>query len=433
MLGTLPRRVASVGHRSTNFLGGGAARFCGLVLGGGMAGGLVGFCYMRTRRCGEGEMGNSPFAPRALCSSVELGLHILPTPEEEGGGGVGGGRLSAKTIRELERIRSLPTEHAVLTAAPNVPPPIERNHPALVKVSLRTTVKKIQLTNQHKYEAWTFNDLVPGPMFRVREGDYVELTLTNEDPIGNPHNIDCHAFEGQGGGANITTAESGQTKTAIFKALYPGLFLYHCAAAPIPVHIMNGMYGMMLVEPDGARNHRLPKVDREFYVMQSEFYHEPPEREDNGRMSDTVEYSYPNALREEPQAVVFNGREGALTRDAPMKASTGESVRIYFGNAGPNLTSSFHVIGSIFNRLYRDADLVSKPARYVQTTSVPPGGACVVDMDMIVPGTYALTDHAIFRLDKGAVGFLNVSGPPRPDITVGLQDPAPCVGCKIHP
>lgn len=341
--------------------------------------------------------------------------------------------ISPKTARELERIRSLPVEHAVLTAAPNVPPPIERNYPALVKVDLRTTVKKIQLTNQHKYEAWTFNDLVPGPFLRVREGDYVEVSLTNLDEIGNPHNIDNHGFEGPGGGASITNAEYGQTKTAIFKVLFPGLFVYHCAAAPIPVHIMNGMYGMMLVEPDGHRHKKLPHVDREYYVMQSEFYHEPPEKEDDGRLSKTVEYSYPNGLREEPQVIVFNGRESALTRDAPLKANTDESVRLYFGNAGPNLTSAFHVIGSIFNRLYREGDIVSPPARFVQTTSVPPGGACVADLDMLVPGTYTLIDHAIFRLDKGAVGYLNVSGSPRPDITVGLQEPSPCVGCKIHP
>lgn len=207
--------------------------------------------------------------------------------------------------------------------------------------------------------------------------------------------------------------------------------MYHCAAAPVPVHIANGMFGLMYVQPaDGDGD--LPPVDREYYVMQSEVYHEPPEMLDDGRPSQTVEFSYPGGLREEPNAVVFNGSEAAVTRDRPLKARAGESVRIFFGNAGPNLTSSFHVIGSHFRRVYRDGDVLSPPGRFVSTVSVPPGGATIVDMKMVVPGSYTLVDHAIFRLDKGAVGFLNVSGEARPDIYQSTEPPAPCVGCKLH-
>lgn len=166
----------------------------------------------------------------------------------------------------------LPTEVAHLTKAPNVPPPTGRDHPVLLKVYLETTSKVMQLTNRLKYQFWTFNDIVPGPMIRARVGDVVELTLKNSDETGNPHNIDCHGFEGPGGGAPITTAQLGETKVARFKLLYPGLYIYHCAAAPVPAHIMNGMYGLMLIEPE---YNTLPPVDREYYVMQSEFYHEP--------------------------------------------------------------------------------------------------------------------------------------------------------------
>ncbi|KND87654.1 Copper-containing nitrite reductase [Tolypocladium ophioglossoides CBS 100239] len=270
-----------------------------------------------------------------------------------------------------------------------------------------------QVTNQFKYEQWTFNGTVPGPFIRARRGDVVELTLTNRDATGNPHNVDSHAFTGPGGGAAVTTAEEGEARTARFRLLCPGLYVYHCAAAPVPVHIANGMYGLMYVQPaDGD----LPPVDREYYVMQSEVYHEPPEVLDDGRPSQTVEFSYPAGLREEPSAVVFNGSEAAVMRDQPLKARAGESVRIFFGNAGPNLTSSFHVIGSHFGRVYRDGDVLSPPGRFVSTVSVPPGGATIVDMNMVVPGSYTLVDHAIFRLDKGAVGFLNVSGEARPDV-----------------
>ncbi|KAL2172524.1 hypothetical protein VTG60DRAFT_5278 [Thermothelomyces hinnuleus] len=307
-----------------------------------------------------------------------------------------------------EAIAHLPVEEAILTTAPH-------------------------LTNRYRYEQWTFNGTVPGPFIRARVGDVVDLTLTNRDATGNPHNIDCHAFTGPGGGSALTNAEEGETKAARFRLLRPGIYLYHCAAAPVPVHIANGMYGLMYVQPAvPGGGEGLPHADREYYVMQSEFYHEPPEVGDDGRPSRTVEFSYPNGLAEEPAVVVFNGRESAATRDAPLRARTGENVRLFFGNAGPNLTSSLHVIGSCYQRVYRDGDVLSPPARFVSTVSVPPGGATILDMKMVVPGTYTLVDHAIFRLDKGAVGFLNVSGKPRPDIYGSQEPPAPCVGCKLH-
>ncbi|KAM5466398.1 hypothetical protein MauCBS54593_006136 [Microsporum audouinii] len=324
----------------------------------------------------------------------------------------------------------LPKETAVFTTAPHVPPPITRDYPVLLQVLLTTKTKTAQLSSQHKYEQWTFNGTVPGPFIRARVGDVVELTLTNHDVTGNPHNVDCHAFTGPGGGAALTTAEENESKTGLFKLLHPGLYVYHCAAAPVPVHIANGMYGLIYVQPEDGG---LPPVDREYYVMQSEFYYEPPEVLENGKRSSTVEFSYPNALEENPSLVVFNGSESALTRDQPLKAQVGETVRIFFGNAGPNLTSAFHVIGSNFSKLYRDGDVVSPPANWVSTTSVPPGGSTIVDMKLAVPGTYTIVDHAIFRLDKGAVGYLNVSGKQRPDIYQSTLPPAPCVGCKLHP
>ena len=327
-------------------------------------------------------------------------------------------------------ISKLPKVEAILTSAPFIPPPITRDYPVLLQVPLTTTTKVGNPTGQYKYEQWTFNDTVPGPFIRARVGDVVELSLTNRDETGNPHSIDCHAFTGPGGGAAVTTAEENETKTGRFKLLNPGIYLYHCSAAPVPVHIANGMYGLIYVQPlEGD----LPAVDREYYVMQSEYYHEPPEVLEDGRRSPMVEFSYPNGLREEPDAVVFNGSESAMTRDQPLKAQVGESVRIYFGNAGPNLTSSFHLIGSNFRRVYRDGDVISPPGNFIQTVSVPPGAATIVDMKMTVPGTYAFVDHAIFRMDKGAVGYLNVSGEPNPDIYQSSQPPNPCVGCKLHP
>ncbi|KAB8233857.1 putative multicopper oxidase [Aspergillus alliaceus] len=323
---------------------------------------------------------------------------------------------------------NLPTEKAVLTTAPNIPPPITRDYPVLLDVDLATVTKLEQLTNQYKYEKWTYNNSVPGPFIRARVGDVVNLRITNHDESGMPHNIDCHAFFGPGGGAPLTTVNEGETKTARFKLQRPGLYNYHCSVGPVGVHIANGMYGLIYVQPEQD----LPTVDKEYYVMQSEFYHEPPERDDNGQLSSTVEFSWPHALREAADVVVFNGSEAALT-EKPLKARLDDTVRIYFGNGGPNLTSSFHVIGSCFDHVYRDADVLSPPGQCVQTVSVPPGGSTIVDMKMVVPGTYTIVDHAIFRLEKGAKAFLNVSGEPRPQFYQSKQPAQPCEGCKLHP
>ncbi|KAE8149898.1 Cupredoxin [Aspergillus avenaceus] len=334
---------------------------------------------------------------------------------------------NAQAIKSLETL-DLPEESAILTTAPNVPPPITRDHPVLLNVDLTTTAKLEQLTNQYKYEKWTFNDTVPGPFIRARVGDVVNLKITNHDESGMPHNIDCHAFLGPGGGAPLTTVGQGETKSARFKLQKPGLYVYHCAVGPVGVHIGNGMYGLMYVQPEKE----LPAVDKEYYVMQSEFYHEPPEKDENGQVKDTVEFSWSHALREAADVVVFNGKEGALTK-TPLKANLNETVRIFFGNGGPNLTSSFHVIGSNFDKVYRDSDVLSPPGQCVQTVSVPPGGSTIVDMNMVIPGTYTLVDHAIFRLEKGASGYLMVSGEPTPHLYHSNQAPMPCEGCKLHP
>uniref|UniRef100_A0A914YTK3 Nitrite reductase n=1 Tax=Panagrolaimus superbus TaxID=310955 RepID=A0A914YTK3_9BILA len=225
-----------------------------------------------------------------------------------------------------------------------------------------TQLINIPLTRQHKYRAWLFNKGCPGPFIRARVGDILEVEFTNKDEDGVAHNIDLHCVTGPGG----------------------GLYIYHCAAAPIPMHIANGMYGLVLVEPEEG----LPPVDKEFYVMQSEFYTEPSL--DDPKM---LEYSYSDGLNENPQYIFFNGREGAIT-DNPLMAEIDQTIRIYFGNAGANLTSAFHIIGAIFDKVYREGGLISPPERGIATTTVPPGGATVVELKTVVPGTLTLVDHA---------------------------------------
>ena len=317
-----------------------------------------------------------------------------------------------------------PREKATLTYAPEVPPPIARRNPSIVEVHLDSSVKVMEVSAGLKYTFWTFNGHMPGPFIRARVGDMLEMHLTNSDESGMPHNIDLHAVTGPGGGAKVTTVVQGDEQVAWFKLLHPGLFIYHCAAPPVMDHIANGMYGLILVEPEKG----LPKVDREFYVLQSEVYTKEPVE---GK--EMLEYSHEDGLKEHPRFVVFNGRAGSLIGDGALKAKTGEQVRIYFGNAGPNLISSFHVIGEIFDRVYREADLISPPGRSIQTTLVPAGGATVVEFGLEVPGTYTLVDHAIFRVEQGAVGYLEAAGAPRHDIYASKGDPTPCEGCLVHP
>ncbi|MCZ6671665.1 MAG: copper-containing nitrite reductase [Verrucomicrobia bacterium] len=292
-------------------------------------------------------------------------------------------------------------EIAVLTDAPNVPPPITRNHPTKVIVNLEVRELVKRLADGVDYTFWTFGGSVPGKFIRIREGDYVEFHLANHPDSKMPHNIDLHAVTGPGGGAASSFTAPGHESVFSFTALNPGIFVYHCATAPVGMHIANGMYGLILVEPREG----LPSVDRELYVMQSEFYTKGAYGEGG-----LQPFDMDKALREEADYVVFNGSVGAMTGDNAASAKVGETVRLFVGNGGPNLVSSFHVIGEIFDKVYVEGG--SFVNENVQTTMVPAGGAAMVQFKLDVPGTYILVDHSIFRaFNKGAIGMIKVDGP----------------------
>jgi nitrite reductase (NO-forming) len=242
---------------------------------------------------------------------------------------------------------------------------------------------------------------VPGKFIRVRQGDIVEVHLKNDPANKLPHNIDLHAVTGPGGGASASLTMPGGESVFTFSAMNPGLYVYHCATSPVPMHMANGMYGMILVEPEGG----LPQVDREFYIMQGELYTAQP----FGAHGDQ-EMDYDKLLAEKPEYFVFNGAVGALTKAHPLRASVGETVRIYFGVGGPNFTSSLHIIGQILDHVHLGASLISPPSAGVQTVSVPPGGATVVDFKIQRPGRYTIVDHALSRIERGLAGFLIVDG-----------------------
>jgi nitrite reductase (NO-forming) len=315
---------------------------------------------------------------------------------------------TSNPVRVMEPIRG--EETAVVTSAPEVPARITRDFATKVVVNLDVVERTMRLADGVAYNYWTFGGTVPGKFIRVREGDLVELHLKNDHSSMMPHNIDLHAVTGPGGGAAVTLTMPGKETVFTFRAMNPGLFVYHCATAPVPVHIANGMYGMILVQPKEG----LPPVDHEYYVVQSEFYTKGAHGAQGLQTFDMQK-----GIDEKPDYVVFNGAEGALMGDHALKAKVGETVRLFVGNAGPNLVSSFHVIGEVFDNVYQEGG--SMPSQHnVQTTLIPAGGSAIVDFRAETAGDFILVDHSIFRaFNKGAIGMLTVSG--APDVAVYNQ------------
>lgn len=304
------------------------------------------------------------------------------------------------TVIDAASIAVTETVTAELTSPPFVPAPVGNRAAQKLVVNMEILEEEGTMADGVTYNYWTFGGTVPGSFIRTRVGDEVEFTLANHPDNKLPHNIDLHAVTGPGGGATSSFVAPGHSKTFSFKTLNPGLYVYHCATAPVGMHIANGMYGLILVEPEGG----LPKVDKEYYIMQGDFYTKG-ENGDPGLQA----FDMNKAVDEDADYVVFNGSVNALTGDNAITANVGETVRLYVGNGGPNLTSSFHVIGEIFDNVHIEGGSILN--KNVQTTSIPAGGAAIVDFKVDVPGTFILVDHAIFRaFNKGALGMLKVSG-----------------------
>lgn len=323
--------------------------------------------------------------------------------------------VAPQTVEADVPVDQLPVIDAVMTHAPEVPPPVNRDHAALVKVKMETIEKTMKMADGVDYTYWTFNGDVPGQMIRVREGDTVEVEFSNNPNSTVPHNVDFHASTGTGGGAAATFTAPGRTSTFRWKALQSGLYIYHCAVAPVGMHIGNGMYGLVLVEPKEG----LPKVDKEFYIVQGDFY-------TKGKYGEPglQPFDMDKAIREDADYVVFNGHVGAIAGDNALKAKVGETVRMYVGNGGPNLVSSFHVIGEIFDKVYVEGGKLIN--ENVQSTLIPAGGAAMIEFKVDIPGSFTIVDHSIFRaFNKGALGQLVVEGEDHPEImTKKLSDEA---------
>jgi len=317
-------------------------------------------------------------------------------------GACGGSEPEKKTtsVPAIDIVAEGEQEMAELTSPPYVPKPVGTRPAKKLKVDLEIIEKEGEIMDGTKYLFWTFGGTVPGSFIRTRVGDEVEFTLKNHQDNKLPHNIDLHAVTGPGGGAAASLVAPGQQRTFSFKCLNPGLYVYHCAQAPVPMHMANGMYGLILVEPEGG----LPPVDKEYYVMQGDFY-----TDGAYGAGGTQAFNQEKALKETPDYIVFNGKVGSLTQDGALTANPGETVRLFVGNGGPNMVSSFHVIGEIFDRVHVEGGSLMN--ENVQTTLIPAGGAAIVEFKVDVPGSYVLVDHSIFRaFNKGALGLLVAKG-----------------------
>ncbi|WP_271393899.1 copper-containing nitrite reductase [Aequorivita sinensis] len=313
------------------------------------------------------------------------------------------GCVNDQSSKTYENALDIPVSQemvAELTDPPFVPTPVGKRKAKKLIVDLEIQEREGEMVNGVKYVYWTFGGTVPGSFIRTRVGDEIEFKLKNHPDNKLPHNIDLHAVNGPGGGAESSFVAPGHEKIFSFKTLNPGLYVYHCATAPVGMHIANGMYGLILVEPEGG----LEPVDREYYIMQGDFYTEGKYGERGLQAFDMQK-----AIDEKADYVVFNGHVGAMTGDNALTAKVGETIRLFVGNGGPNLVSSFHVIGEIFDRVHVEGgDLINDN---VQTTLIPAGGAAIVEFKVDVPGSFILVDHSIFRaFNKGALAVLNVEG-----------------------
>lgn len=333
-----------------------------------------------------------------LCAVIALSFAASCQKKEE-----------SNDLKDYTTIKTEGTMDAELTAPPQVPKPVGNRAAMKLKVSMEIKEQEGTMTDGVKYTYWTFGGSVPGSFIRTRVGDEVEFHLKNHPDNKLPHNIDLHAVTGPGGGATSSLVAPGHEKVFSFKTINPGLYVYHCATAPVGMHIANGMYGLILVEPEGG----LPPVDREYYVMQGDFY-----TQGEYGAKGLQPFDMNKAIKETPDYVVFNGKVGSLTNGNELTAKVGETVRLFVGNGGPNLVSSFHVIGEIFDNVHVEGGTLTN--KNVQTTLIPAGGSAIVDFKVETPGNFILVDHSIFRaFNKGALGILKVEGEENKNIYSG--------------
>jgi nitrite reductase (NO-forming) len=280
------------------------------------------------------------------------------------------------------------------TAYPAALPPAPAG--AVADVKLVLTDLTVQIAPGVKYAAWAWAGGAPGPVIHVRQGQLVKITLTNNGAI--PHSVDFHA-------ARIAPDKAfgdvfpGKSVSYTFRANDPGVFMYHCGTKPVLMHIANGMYGAIVVEPPASV---LPRADRNYVLVASEWYL------DSDGLNKPAQFDMAKAHARQPDWMTFNGYAGQYVKH-PLTAEPGELVRFWVVDAGPSLDTDFHIVGTILNTAYAFGDMNPADALHdVQTVTVPAGGGGVFDVKIDQPGLYPFVSHAFAAVDQGQVGLLNV-------------------------
>jgi len=273
-------------------------------------------------------------------------------------------------------------------------PPAAAGPTAAVNLILKDVT--VQIAPGIKYSAWAWAGGAPGPVVHVRQGQLVKITLTNQGAI--PHSIDFHAARIA---PNIAFKDvmPGKSVSYSFRANDPGVFMYHCGTKPVLMHIANGMYGAIVVDPKPGV---LPKADRDYVLVASEWYLS------SDGLSKPAQFNMSKAHARTPDWMTFNGYAGQYVQH-PLTAKPGELVRFWVVDAGPSIDTDFHIVGTVLNTAYPFADMNPADALHnVQTVTVPAGGGGVFDVKIDQPGLYPFVSHAFASVDQGQVGLLNV-------------------------
>jgi len=266
----------------------------------------------------------------------------------------------------------------------------------LAKFNLVLTDRTVQIAPGVKYAAWAWAGGAPGPVLHVRQDQLVKITLTNNGAI--PHSVDFHAARVAPDKA-FGDVMPGKSVSYTFRATDPGVFMYHCGTKPVLMHIANGMYGAIVVEPKPGV---LPEAAKNYVLVASEWYL------DSDGLKKPAQFSMDKAHSRMPDWMTFNGYAGQYVKQ-PLTAKPGDLVRFWVVDAGPSIDSDFHIVGTLLNTAYPFADM--NPAHAltnVQTVTVPAGGGGVFDVKIDHPGLYPFVSHAFAAVDQGQVGLLNV-------------------------
>ena len=330
---------------------------------------------------------------------------ICSIPGHKEGGMVGqltvAGAAAASPSQPAGEDHGGPGPETEIAADPNAPPPAvhdpvapELREGTVHELDLEMTERVMTVAEGYQQAVWTFGDTVPGPVLRVKVGDTIRVTLTNPADNQLAHSMDFHSSM-VAWNDEMTSINPGETKVYEWQAVHAGVFMYHCGTTPTLHHIANGMYGMVIVEPTEG----LDPVEHEFALVQSEWY-----LGEQGQVTDLTKAA---AAAADPEFVVFNGVASQYV-DAPIEVPTGERVRVYVLNAGPNVDSSFHVVGTIFDRVVKEGmelEVGNAGNWGAQAMDLSPAQGGFVEFTLAEDGLYPLVTHAFNYVGRGAVGL----------------------------